>query len=215
MDYLEKAALFQTKRKGSLIAITIVATICFVGIVLGVYSIFLKSYLFAALYFAAAVLGLGYVLIRINAITPAYVAADAEQLWIQRWKNGVFPYRVSFRPAFLADFIPDRVVQDHFLIRDVSAVYLGSRNFLARNMEGTDFETRLEEIGSHRRSDADVIRKMDFLCFLTKDGQLFFLPVLGMEPDALARVINLVHRKNEDAQIRCNLKEIRNRLTIQ
>ena len=215
MEYLEKAALFQTKKRGSIIAITIVATICLVGAFLCAYSIYLKNYLFAVLYFLAVLLGLSYVLIRINAITPAYVAADAENIWIQCWRNGVFPYKVSFRPSILADFIPDRVVQNQIPIQEISAVYLGSRSFLARNLEQEEFERRLEEIGSHRRGDAEAIRKMDFLCFLTKSAEVYFLPVIGMEPDALARVINLVHRKNEEAQIRCNLKSIRNRLTIQ
>jgi len=215
MEYLEKASLYQKKKKWSIVTVTIVATIVLAGFLLCAYNILVANYLYSLLYLLSGILGLGYVIIRINAIMPAYIAASAEHITIQCWRNGVFPYRVGFRFSFLADFIPDRVVKTEIAIREIQGVYIGGRLFLSRTLSDEAFEAQLDELSSYRRGEKELIRKMDFLCIQTKDNQLFYIPIIAMDSDELARVVNVIHRKNEEAEIKCNIKDIRSNLTIE
>ena len=214
MEYMEKSALLQSKKKRKIVKITVVAVICAAGILLAAYSILVKSYLYAALYIIAVILGLAYVVIKVNSDIPCYLAATRDTVCMQCWDNGAFPYRINFKPAFIADFIPARVQRQEIPIADIKSVMVGSRNFLARNLEGTSFPKRMDEIAKSRRTEKGAVRKMDFICILDKRDRVYFMPVTDMEPDALARVVNLIHRKNADAEIKCNLREIRNRLTV-
>lgn len=215
MDFMEKSALLQSKKKRNIIKISTVAAICAAGILLAAYSFYIQSYIYAVLYVVAVILGLLYVIIKINSVVPCYLAATRDTVYMQCWDNGAFPYRINFKPAFFADFIPAKVEKKEIPIADIKSVMVGSKNFLSRNLPHTSFHKRMEEIAENRRSDRGAIRKMDFICIEDKKGNVNFMPVTDMEPDNLARVVNLIHRKNEEADIKCNLREIRSRLTVQ
>ena len=214
MEYIEKAALSQSKKRRNIVKISVVGAICAVGFILACFSVYLKSYMYAALYLVAVVLGLAYVIIKINTVMPAYIAADSDTIYLQCWDNGAFPYKINFKPAFLADFVPAKVQKKEIPISDIKSMMIGSKNYLVRNLEETDFAKQISDIAKSRHTEHGAIRKMDFVCIVDKNDNVFFMPVTDMEPNSLARVVNLVHRKNEDVQIKCNLRQIRSRLTV-
>lgn len=214
MNYIEKAALSPGKRNFNLAKITVVAVICVVGILLSVYSITVKNYLFAALYIIAAILGLMYVVIKVNTVMPTYIAVDDSNVYMQCWDNGVFAYKVNFKPAFLADFIPAKVQKKEIPIENIKSIHIGSKNYLVRNLEETVFPEEIEKATEHRKHDVEVMRKMDILCITDSDNNVNFMSVTDTDTAALARVINYIHRKNEEADIKCNLRDLRSRLTI-
>lgn len=215
MEYLEKATVSQSKKKRNIIKITIVAVICIAGLALGIYSAVVKNYLYAALYLVAIILGIAYVIIKINTIMPAYIAADKSTVYMQCWENGAFPYKINFKPAFFADFIPAKVTNKEILIEDIKTVLVGSKNYLVRNLEGTDFVDKMNKISKTRKTENGALRRMDFICIVNKDGEISFMPTTDMEPGELARLVNLIYRKNPEVEIKCNLREIRSRLTVQ
>ena len=166
MDYIEKAALAPNKRNFNLAKITVVAVICVVGILLAVYSIIVKNYIYSALYVLASVFGLMYVVIKVNTVMPTYIAVDGEKVYMQCWDNGVFAYKVNFKPAFFADFIPAKVHKKEIAISDIKSVYVGSKNYLVRNLEETTFPEEIEKSTEHRKHDIEILRKMDILCIV-------------------------------------------------
>lgn len=214
MEYMQKAALSQKKRKRNIIKVSIVAAVCLAGLILAGYSIWIKSYIYAALYVIAVVLGLAYVMIKINAIVPAFIAADRDTVYLQCWENGVFPYKINFKPAFFADFIPAKVQKKEIPIKDIKSFMIGSKNYLIRNLEGTSFANQLHDIAKNRHTEFGAIRKMDFICITNREDEVYFMPSTDMEPEALAKVVNLIYRKNNSIEIKCNLREVRTRLTI-
>ena len=215
MEYLEKAMISQTKKKINIIKIAIVAAICVAGLALGVYSVIVRNYLYAALYLIAIILGLAYVIIKINTIMPAFIAADQTKVYMQCWENGAFPYKINFKPAFFADFIPAKVTNKEILIDDIETVLVGSKNYLVRNLEGTGFVEKINQISKTRKTESGALRRMDFICIGDKNKEILFMPITDMDEGEIAKVVNLIYRKNPEVEIKCNLRGIRSRLTIQ
>jgi len=212
MDFMEKAVI--ANRKRGIVKISVVGAICVVGALLGAYNIYMQKYIYAILYFAAVILGLLYVIIKINTVMPAYLGATRDTIYMQCWENGAFAYKVGFKPAFLADFIPAKVKKYEIAIQDIKSVMIGNKNYLTRNLESEDFNRRIESVSEARKTEQGAVRKMDFIAIVDKDHKVYFMPVTDMEQEDVAKVINLIHRKNPEAEIKCNLREIRQRLTV-
>lgn len=214
MEHSKKAAVAQDKKKINIITVSIIGAVCFVGLLLCIYSLYERSFGYALLYAIAVILGAGYVVIKINAIMPLYIEADKEKVYIQCWINGAFPYNINFKPAFLADFVPAKVVRNEIRIDDITRIYVGSKNYLLRNLEDTDFAERVKKIEKNRRSDRNAVRRMDFMCITDTENKVCFMPVTDIETKALAELVNYLHRKNPTAEIKCNLREIREKFAF-
>lgn len=215
MEYIERATLSPKKKKRNIIKITIVSAVCLVGVLFAGYSVHTGDYLYGILYLLAVISGLMYVIIKINAVMPSYIAVSRESVYIQCWDNGIFPYRTNFKPAFFADFIPAKVIKNEIPIKDIKSIFVGNKTFLMRNLEGTSFLEDITKVISHRKSDGLAARKMDFICVVDKADRVSYMSLNDIDFDVLGRVINFIYRKNPQTIIKCNLKDLRNRLTIQ
>ncbi len=212
MEYMEKAALVQGKKKREIAKISFIAAICVVGILLGAYNVYDTRYIYAILYFVAAFMGFAYVIIKINTISPVYVAANRDMIYMQCWDNRAFAYRIDFKPAFFTDFIPAKVEREEIPVSKIKGVFVGNCNYLERNLAQDDFEKHIKKI-STRRTEIEALKKMDFLCIERENEKLSFMSINDIEKDALARIINLIYRKNPEVKIKCNLREIYSGLT--
>ena len=214
MEYTKKAAMSPHKKKMKIIGISIIGAVCMVAVLLAVLSICRANYIYASLYIIAALLAAAYVIIKVNSVMPLFIAADDKNVYIQCWRNGAFPYDINFKPAFFADFVPDKVVKKEIPIESITRVYVGSKNYLARNLEDTDFASRAETIEKTRHSERNAVRRMDFICISDNGGEIYFMPVTDIDSAALAELVNYIYRKKPNIEIKCNLREIRTRLTI-
>lgn len=214
MEYVKKAAMSQHTKKMKIIGISVMGAVCAVALVLAIMSIANANYLYALLYAAAAILAAAYVVIKINSVMPLYIAADDENVCIQNWRNGAFPYDINFKPSFFADFVPDRVIKTEIPIERITRIFVGSKNYLVRNLADTDFAKRAEAIEKARRTEKNAVRRMDFICISDTDGEIYFMPVNDIDYAALAELVNYIFRKKPDIEIKCNLRDIRTRLTI-
>lgn len=212
MDYAKKAAMSQHKKKMKIIGISMMGAVCAAAVALAIMSI--PDYKYTVLYLVAAILAVVYVIIQINSVMPLYVAADAKNVYIQCWRNGAFPYNINFKPSFFADFVPDKVVKQEIPIEKITRIYVGSKKYLARNLEDTDFEQRTSVIEKTRRTEKNAVKRMDFICISDTDGKIYFMPVNDIDYAALAELVNYLFRKKSDIEIKCNLRELRTRLTI-
>lgn len=214
MEYVKKASMSPHKKKMKIIGISIIGAVCLVAVLLAVLSICKANYIYAVLYIVAALLAAAYVIIKINSVMPLYIAADDNNVYIQCWRNGAFPYDINFKPAFFADFVPDKVIKKEIPIEKITRVFVGSKNYLARNLEDTDFAARAAAIEKNRGTEKNAVRRMDFICIADNSGEIYFMPVTDIDSSSLAELVNYIYRKKPDTEIKCNLREIRTRLTI-
>lgn len=214
MEFLKKAAMSQHKKKMKIASISAMGAVCIAAVVLAVVSLCKANYVYVALYMLAAVLALAYVIIKINSVMPLYVACDGKNVYMQCWKNGAFPYDINFKLSFFADFVPDKVVKKEIAIDKITRLFVGSKNYLVRNTEGTGFAERAAAIEKSRRTEQNAVRRMDFILIESSDGEISFMPVNDIDSSALAELVNYLHRKKPDIEIKCNLREIRTKLTV-
>lgn len=193
MENSIKVSVNKKTRQKSTIKISLVGTVTLSGFILSIYSLFTANFLFSAWYFVAFILGLSYVVIRINAVFPSYIAIDGDKLIISVWKNGILPYRIPEKPNFVSDFMPEKLKKDEVLLSEISEVYVGSKRFLNRNARDEIYPDILRELDSNRHFEA-VIKKMDFLLVVTKDGESCFMSVTDFEIKGLSSLLDEIER---------------------
>lgn len=215
MEFIEKASLAHSKRNFNIIKITVVAVVCLIGFILAIQSILRGNVLYTLLYIIAIILGMSYVVIKINTTMPAFLAVTKENIVMQCWENGIFPYNINFKPAFFADFVPAKIIRKEVAISDVKKIYVGSKNYLVRSLANTSFPEMIQKVMSSRRTDEDSVRKMDFICVIKKNDNIEYMSVTNTDTKDLAKTINYIYRENPDIEIKCNLRELRTKLTIE
>ena len=206
MEASNKVTIDMKTRRNAIIKISIVGTVTLVGIILALYSLFNGRYLFSLWYFIAFVLGLSYVIIRVNAIFPSYVSIEGDTLVMSVWENGVLPYRISEKPSFFSDFMPEKVKKDEIALEEIAKVYLGSKRFLERHLE--EYPEGLKEIMDNKHLNS-VIRKLDFLLVTAKDGEACFMSVANFDTDGLGEIIEEIENKVAGVQVFVGIPKLR------
>ncbi len=207
MEHLAKAGLNSKTRREYMIKISLVASVSLLGIILSVCSIFLGNYLFAAWYFAAFVLGLSYVIIRINTVFPTYLAADSEKVILSVWQNGILPYTLPEKPTLLSDFIPEKVKTDEISISDIDMVLLGSRKYLIRNLNDDEYPEILKRLDKNKHFDG-TLKRMDFIYIRAKNGENCFMSITGFDISELSEVIAVIEKYCQGVRIMTNLPKL-------
>ncbi|MBR4720551.1 MAG: hypothetical protein IK057_02185 [Clostridia bacterium] len=214
METLVKASVNAKLRRNATIKISIVGTVAILGLVLSIYSLVTANLLFSLWYFVAFVLGLSYVVIRINAIFPTYVSIENGELVMSIWENGIVPYKLPEKPTFLSDFMPDKIKKDKILIEEIAEIYLGSKRFFDRNVEDAKYPDILKRIGENTHFES-TIKRMDFMLVIAKDGESCFMSVTDFDVYALAELLDEVEKSCADIKINIGipkLKRIRERM---
>lgn len=206
MEVSNKVTIDKKMRRNAIIKISIVGTVTLLGIILALYSLFNGKYLFALWYFIAFVLGLSYVIIRVNAIFPSYVSIEGDTLVMSVWENGALPYKISEKASFFADFMPEKVKKDEIALEEIAKVYLGSKRFLERHLE--EYPEDLKEIMDNKHLNS-AIRKLDFLLVTVKDGESCFMSVANFDTDGLVEIIEEIENKVAGVQIFVGIPKIR------
>ena len=207
MEFLSKVSLEDKVRRNHIIRISLVGSISLLGVVLGVYSIFIQSFLFALWYFLAFILGLSYVVMQINACFPTFVAIDEEKVVLSHWKNGVMPYPLPEKPNFFSDFIPEKVVSSQISTEDISMVILGSKKFLAKNLEEDAYPEILKRLEENKHYNS-VLKRMDFINISTKTGENSFMSVTDFDVSGLAEFLNIVEKNCNGVQVLTNIPKL-------
>lgn len=214
METSIKVSVNKKVRKNATVKISIVGTVTLLGFVLSIYSLFTSNLLFAVWYFVAFVLGLSYVVIRVNAVFPSYVSVFEDKLVMSVWKNGVMPYRLPEKPTFLSDFMPDQIKKDEISLNEIAEVYIGSKRFFDRCVKEEHYPEILKTLGGDRHFEG-VIKRMDFLLVIAKDGEKCFMPVTDFDIKGLADILDEIEKKCGGVQVFVGLpklKRIRERI---
>lgn len=213
MTYTARAALSKAAKTKTTAGICIVGTISLAGLVLGIINIFQKNALFSVIYLLACVIGLAFVVIKINTVVPTFVATSKHTLWMQNWKNGVFSFNVRFKPAFLCDFIPDKTKVDKVDFSKITKVMLGTKNFLTRNLQNERFSREMQALAACNPRCGRLLKRLDLLYIETIDGACYYMSVTDFDPAELVQVLAAIEAGCPNVQIKCNSREIRKRMT--
>lgn len=213
MEFTAKASLDNTVKTKNIIYICIVGCVALLGLILAVSALVHGKILFGIIYFLACLLGLSYVIIQINTILPTYVATDGDKLIMQNWENGIFSYNVAFRPAFLCDFVPDKTKISQVEISKITKLLIGTKSYLARNLTNMKFTADMEHLEKINPRCARLLKKMDLLYLETIDGESLYMSVDQFDAAELVQVLTAVQAAAPGLQIRCNSRELRQRMT--
>lgn len=207
MEFLSKVSLSSKVRRDYIIKISLVGSVSLVGIALAIYSLFAGKLLFAAWYLAAFILGLSYVIIRINTAFPTYIAADSERVVLSFWKNGVMPYTLPEKPTLISDFIPERVTTVQLPMSDIESVIIGSKRYLAKNLTEEQFPEILTRLSENKHFDS-VLKRMDFICINTKYGYNCFMSVTDFDLHGILEFIGVVEKYCNGVRIMTNIPKL-------
>lgn len=214
MGNLIKASVNAKVRRNATIKISLVGTVAVLGLALSIYSLITNNLLFSVWYFVAFVLGLSYVVIRINAVFPTYVALENGNLIMSVWENGIVPYKLPEKPTFLSDFMPDKIKKDEVLAEEIAEIYIGSKRFFDRHLADESYPEILKRIGENRHFE-NAVKRMDFMLVIAKDGESCFMSVTDFDVNDLAELVDELEKSCADIKINIGipkLKRIRERI---
>lgn len=200
MEALTRVAVGKKIRRNATVKIAIIGTVTLLGFVLSLYSLFTSNFLFALWYFVAFILGLSYVVIRINSVFPSYIEISEDKLILSVWENGIMPYRISGKFSFLSDFIPEKMKKDEIPLDEIGEVYIGSKRFFDRSVDEEKYPEILKELGSDSHF-ASLIKRMDFFLVIAKDGEKCMMPVTDFEIDGLYDIISEIEKRCVGVQV--------------
>lgn len=187
-------------RRSTAVKIGIVTALVCLALILSVYSMIESKWFFVISYAIAIVLGLSYILIRKNAVYPTYIAIDRHSIYMRRWVNCFMPYNTSFKPAILREFIPAKTELVECEINSVSAVYIGTKNFIKRSaVTGPEFA---DDVEPFEKSRDFIVRKniqsMDIFYVETADGDYVHMPIDEFSVNAVIKVLKYLNKANPD-----------------
>lgn len=207
MEFLSKASLSKKVRRDYIIKISLVGSVSLAGLLLAVYSIISQSFGFALWYLAAFVLGLSYVIIRINTAFPTYVAADSEQVVLSCWKNGVMPYTMPEKPTLISDFIPERIKVFQIPMSDIDTILLGSKRYFEKCIPEEEMPEMLVRL-SQNKHYAGQLKRMDFILVKTKYADNCFMSITDFDPNELLDFVGTVEKHCNGVRIKTNIPKL-------
>ncbi len=214
--YTAKAGSEKNYRIRNGIATGVVGALSCAGLVLMVYSLITKAYLFAASYFLAIILGFTYVAIKVNTVWGVYAAIDRTRLYMKNWENDFMPYAADFPVAVLREFIPARKKLVVIPVKEITRLMVGTKNFIKRYTEDMPkFRTAVAKYEKSRDYyRKKVMQTTDFLYVETVDGDAFYMPVTNFDGNDLYEVVKEFSSLNPGAELSLNsrhYKKLRNR----
>ncbi len=207
METFERATIRKHIRNIDTVKISLVGAVSLAGFILSICNIASGNFLFSLWYFAAFSLALAYVVIKINTIFPISVSVDDEKLILTTWNNGVMPYTIPEKPRFFSDFIPDKIKTDEILLKDIDSLYLGSDKLFEKQLEEKYYPEILTRLKQDEQWDS-IIKRMDFLVVIAKDGNGCFMSITNFSTTELTRVLDVIERNVSDVNIYTNISRL-------
>ncbi len=181
---MKKAILEKKKRNSGFATIALLGCVGVAALVLAIYSLATGGFFFALAYIVALVLSLAYTIMKINTVMPTFVSCDEEKIYMCVWENDFFPYKTD--RGFIGEFIPEKVKTEEIPMSEVKSILIGSGNFILRNAADTLFAASFKD---YKARYASVMKRMEFMLVILKDGDERYMPVTDFNPEALAGIV--------------------------
>lgn len=203
MDYTQRASLSQKVKNVNLFIICAVGSISALGIVMAIYSLIKSEIMFCLVYVLAFVLGFSYVVMKINTIMPTYIERNGDEIYIQNWENGFFPFVPE--KGFFGEFIPAKSAVKSMTVPDISKICIGSRNYLLKTVSAGEFSKKLKD---YKEKYDNVLKHMEILYIESSNGEELFLPVTDYDETDLINILKPIVEENERVDFKCGNRHI-------
>ena len=202
MAYSVKACTKPSYRRKNFIIIAVISIIALAALILAVYNFVETKMLFVISYLCAAFLCITYVIIRVNTVYSTYLAADKKSVYMRRWDNGFMPYATSFPLAILREFVPARTELVEIPISEISAVYIGTKNYIKRTVQT---KGAFADVGGAFEKSRDftvrkTVQSMDIFYVETSDGDYAYMPIVEFAKKPVQRLLKHINLRNQDTE---------------
>ncbi len=204
-----KAELSEKVKKISLVKIAVVGTISIVGLIFSLCNLFGRGWIFALFYFVAGMMGVLYTVIEINLTRVPSVECDGETLWLNTWDNGIFPYRVDFKPRFFADFIPAKSESITLPLDEISDIAVGTMGFLRKTLKSQELDSEFSKFSHFSKRVGLYVKRCDIFCVRLKDGGIYMMSVKNFDMDGLYNIIDMIERSVQGVEFSTNIRKLR------
>lgn len=207
MDYRVKVQSKASYRRGSAAAITVVALFVLFAVFMAVYTLSGESdkrIVFGIGYIIAAILGLMYVIIRVNTVYATYLAADNENLYMKNWSNHFMPYKSGGAIKLISSFVPAKTGITVIPINKITSIIIGTKNFIKRNAgSNEDFIKEVRAFEHSRDSyEKKQVRGMDMFYAETSDGESCYMPIEKFDNGNMKRLLKLICLANPGIEVK-------------
>lgn len=191
MAYKNKAALSKKKRTKETVFAVILACVGCAALALAIYSAVTSRFIFMAAYILACIFSVVYTVVKINTIIPVFIADDEEYIYLNNWRNNFFPFKPD--KGFFGEFMPDKVTVLKLRLSNTQKIYIGSGNFIARNLPESEFALKLKE---YKKKFSGMLKRMEFIHITSNAGDEYFMPVTDFDIDLLANIVKDAERQS-------------------
>lgn len=209
--YAAKACTNKNYRRSNGIKIGILILLSVLALVMLIIDFINGKILWGIFWLIAMILALSYVVIRINAVYTTYLATDKKNLYMKNWTNDFLPYDSQHGIRIFREFIPAKTKLIEIPIDEISAVLIGTKNFIKRY--GSDNDNFRHGIMPLEKSkdfyQKKSLQSMDLIYVSTYDDECYYMPISKFNPRDVGKILQYVHRANPDAELRINSREFR------
>lgn len=212
--YAVKACTNNGYRKRTAIAVGFLGLLSILSVVMLIVSFITGRPLWGVFWIIALILAATYVVIRINSVYTTYLASDKKNVYMRNWTNDFLPYDADSKIKIVREFIPAKTKLIKIPIEDISAVLIGTKNFIKRYGEDNDeFKKSLAPLEKAKDYyQKKTVQSMDLIYISTKEQGCYFMPILKFSPRDVSRVLQFIARENPQAEIKINSREFRTSL---
>lgn len=213
--YKAIAQVTDKKRISGMILAIILMVLCVVAFLLSIYSFYTKNMVFGIGYIIAILLGLSYIIIKINQLYTTYIAADDEYLVLKCWDNHFFAYNVWKGIPFIRDFIPSKSRIFKIPVNEITDIILGTKTYIKRNAGDLVFDKAIEPYEKRKYSTiTKTLEKFNILYIKTQDD-CCFMSIDGFDAKETMSVLNtIIGLCNSDIRVLVNARSFKRYLKL-
>ena len=209
MKYMVTAKTNDSYRRisGAIIAV-VAAFVCYAAF-MALYTLagdYEKRIVFSIGYAIAVILGLMYVIIRINTVFTTFLATDGNNVYMKNWTNDFLPYNVRGSVSFIKACIPARTKMTEIPVEEIKNIYIGTKNFIRRNAPANEvFVDSLRSLDKDK-SDRKQVRNIEIFYIEANDGNGYYMPIVKFSKKNINKLLKIIKTKNKNIEIKSGNK---------
>lgn len=203
-----KATANMHSRGKALAVIAIYALFAIFSMIMAIYDIATDKVLFGILFAVAAFIFISLMLLKVNSAFGTYIRIKGNSLQMKSWVNDFLPYDIT--GGLITELKPAKTKITEIPIDEISAVFVGSKDFLKRN--AAEAGRRLVKAlypyeHSAKKSKNAMISSLDLFYIETVDNDCCFMCVEGYSPADVVEIIGTLYEYNSDIYVKVNSRE--------
>ena len=205
------AEVERKQRIRGMIFSSILMFLCVGALMLSIYSFASENFVFGFSYIIAILLGLSYIVIKVNQLFSTYIATDDENIIFRCWDNHFFPYNAWNGIPVIREFIPARSEVITIPMKEIKQIVIGTKSYIKRNANSDAFNKEVLPYEKHKYSGiTGMLDKANILYINTKSDESCFMSIEGFNPKETMEVLNRFTRFcDEGVDIRINSRSFK------